>query len=79
MPNPEFSHLRSANSEETSFFSDDQHFSDAGQKIEAEFDFSLLEGGVPEPSTWAMVILGFLGVGFMAYRRKQTGPAVRVA
>jgi hypothetical protein len=27
---------------------------------------------VPEPSTWAMMILGFFGVGFMAYRRKQT-------
>jgi hypothetical protein len=26
---------------------------------------------VPEPSTWAMMILGFCGVGFMAYRRKQ--------
>jgi hypothetical protein len=25
---------------------------------------------VPEPSTWAMMILGFCGVGFMAYRRK---------
>jgi len=25
---------------------------------------------VPEPSTWAMLILGFTGVGFMAYRRK---------
>jgi PEP-CTERM motif-containing protein len=24
---------------------------------------------VPEPSTWAMMILGFVGVGFMAYRR----------
>jgi hypothetical protein len=28
---------------------------------------------VPEPSTWAMMILGFLGVGFMAYRRKSQG------
>lgn len=27
---------------------------------------------VPEPSTWAMMILGFLGVGFLAYRRKNT-------
>jgi hypothetical protein len=27
---------------------------------------------VPEPSTWAMMILGFLGVGFVAYRRKAT-------
>jgi hypothetical protein len=34
---------------------------------------------VPEPSTWAMMILGFFGVGFMAYRRKQNGPALRVA
>ena len=25
---------------------------------------------VPEPSTWAMMILGFLGLGWMAYRRK---------
>jgi PEP-CTERM motif-containing protein len=24
----------------------------------------------PEPSTWAMMILGFAGVGFMAYHRK---------
>ena len=34
---------------------------------------------VPEPSTWAMMILGFLGIGFMTYRRKQNGPALRVA
>jgi hypothetical protein len=34
---------------------------------------------VPEPSTWAMMILGFCGLGFMAYRRKQNGPALRVA
>jgi PEP-CTERM motif len=27
---------------------------------------------VPEPSTWAMMILGFAGVGFMAYRRSRT-------
>jgi hypothetical protein len=26
---------------------------------------------VPEPSTWAMMIPGFAGVGFMAYRRKS--------
>ena len=33
---------------------------------------------VPEPGTWAMMILGFMGVGFMAYRRKS-GPALRIA
>lgn len=26
---------------------------------------------VPEPSTWATMILGFCGVGFMAYRRRN--------
>jgi hypothetical protein len=29
-----------------------------------------LQAAVPEPSTWAMMILGFAGVAFMAYRRK---------
>jgi hypothetical protein len=33
----------------------------------------------PEPSTWAMMIFGFAGVGFMAYRRKQNGSAFRIA
>jgi hypothetical protein len=28
---------------------------------------------VPEPSTWAMLILGFASVGFVAYRRKSRG------
>jgi len=27
---------------------------------------------VPEPSTWAMMILGFAGVGYMTYRRSKT-------
>lgn len=26
---------------------------------------------VPEPSTWAMMILGFCGLGFMKYRRRR--------
>jgi hypothetical protein len=38
-----------------------------------------LAAAVPEPSTWAMMILGFFGIGFMAYRRKQNGPALSVA
>jgi hypothetical protein len=31
----------------------------------------LASSGVPEPSTWAMMILGFTGLGFMSYRRKS--------
>jgi len=34
---------------------------------------------VPEPSTWAMMLLGFAGIGFMAYRRKHSGPRIRLA
>ena len=33
---------------------------------------------VPETSTWAMLLLGFAGVGFMAYRRKSK-PALMAA
>ena len=33
---------------------------------------------VPEPSTWAMMILGFLGLGFMAYRRKNSTTVTRL-
>ena len=34
---------------------------------------------VPEPSTWAMMILGFMGVGFMAYRRRNQEAATLAA
>jgi hypothetical protein len=37
-----------------------------------------ITAAVPEPSTWAMMILGFAGVGFMTYRRK-TFRSARVA
>jgi hypothetical protein len=37
-----------------------------------------LSPAVPEASTWAMMILGFFGVGFLAYRRKNQGQ-VRLA
>ena len=37
-----------------------------------------LASAVPEPSTWAMMILGFAGIGFMAYRRKsKRAPCLR--
>jgi hypothetical protein len=34
---------------------------------------------IPESSTWAMMILGFAGVGFMAYRRRNQSAALTVA
>jgi PEP-CTERM motif len=36
-------------------------------------------GAVPEPSTWTLLILGFAGVGFMAYRRRKTAALVACA
>jgi hypothetical protein len=35
---------------------------------------------VPEPSTWAMMLIGFAGLGFMAYRqtKRTLSPALRV-
>jgi hypothetical protein len=32
---------------------------------------------VPEPSTWAMMLLGFAGLGFMAYRGRNNGSMLR--
>jgi hypothetical protein len=31
----------------------------------------VITAAVPEPSTWAMMVLGFCGIGFMAYRRRD--------
>ncbi|SDJ65056.1 MULTISPECIES: hypothetical protein [Bradyrhizobium] len=39
-------------------------------------EFSAQITAVPEASTWAMMILGFLGLGFLAYRK---APVVRAA
>lgn len=34
--------------------------------------------GVPEPSTWAMMLLGFVGLGYAGYRRARAGHATLV-
>jgi outer membrane lipase/esterase len=34
--------------------------------------FLSIAAPVPEPSTWAMMILGFAGVGFLTYRRRKS-------
>jgi hypothetical protein len=39
--------------------------------IAAAATVNLSVAAVPEPSTWAMMILGFFGVGFMAYGRQK--------
>jgi hypothetical protein len=39
------------------------------------FKFTRVTGAVPEPSTWAMMLLGFAGLGYAGYRRAK-GAAV---
>jgi hypothetical protein len=41
--------------------------SDAGSNV----TFTLVRGTVPEPSTWAMMLLGFAGLGFAGYRKMK--------
>jgi hypothetical protein len=33
--------------------------------------FSPVAAAVPEPSTWAMLLIGFAGIGLLAYRRRD--------
>jgi hypothetical protein len=54
-------------------------FEDVASNGPVGFGEFALTAAVPEPSTWAMMILGFCGLGFMAYRRKQSGAALSVA
>ena len=48
--------------------------------IAFEFD-NLTIAAVPEASTWAMMLLGFLGLGFFGYRKssRASGAAFRIA
>lgn len=57
-------------------FADNITFSTTGGSTTYNFEITQ---AVPEPSTWAMMILGFAGVGFMAYRRRNQGVALTAA
>jgi len=41
--------------------------------------FNATTSAIPEPATWALMILGFAGAGSMAYRRKRNVSQLRVA
>jgi hypothetical protein len=45
-----------------------------GGEIEAlEFAPASFAPGTPEPATWAMMLLGFAGLGFVSYRQTVKG------
>ena len=66
--------LMAAFTNATNFYVENQPFSGTLFLTNQGLSFSLdgTVSSVPEPSTWAMMILGFAGVGFMAYRRRKT-------
>jgi hypothetical protein len=36
-------------------------------------------GAVPEPSTWDVMLLGFMGLGYAEYRRARAGHTTHTA
>jgi len=56
---------------------DDIYADNSGQLL-VSVTAPTISAAVPEPSTWAMMLLGFAGIGFMAYRRKSK-PALMAA
>ena len=47
------------------------YYGDLLAQVKVSSPVTNVSSAVPEPSTWAMMILGFMGVGFVAYRRKN--------
>jgi hypothetical protein len=45
---------------------------DTGGDVGSLSHFTLVSGDVPEPTTWAMIVLGFAGLGLAGYRKTRS-------
>jgi outer membrane lipase/esterase len=68
-PNGLYSRLRASDSEQTSFFSDNEHFSAAGQVIVANYEIGLLE--TPLPASLPLFVSGLGTLGLLGWRRRR--------
>jgi hypothetical protein len=85
-PNTSFANINAAQTVGDVFFTGgladgaSAYFSLEDQIDVSSFNGGITVGGVPEPSTWAMMLLGFAGLGFLAHRRsKKTAGAFAAA
>jgi unsaturated chondroitin disaccharide hydrolase len=66
------------NATNTALIYGDYYFTEALLRLQNVLDGKpgwVLYSPVPEPSTWAMMLLGFAGLGFAGYRRARAGRA----
>ena len=68
LSNPDFSSgVFALNAGTTTFFG-----APVTMRAPGDFEFEVTNG-VPEPSTWAMILLGFAGLGIAGYRNAKSG------
>ena len=71
-PSSTHAYLRSADAEQTSFYSDDQHLSAAGQLIIANYEIALIDSAAtPLPATLPLFATGLGALGLLGWRRKR--------
>jgi hypothetical protein len=51
------------------------NFTELGFDVRTDGSFTTAVAAVPEPSTWAMMVLGFAGISAMTYRRRRVATA----
>ena len=61
--------------QDTYLFWDGLHPTEGGHMVAAELSYALV---APEPSTWAMMLIGFAGLGFFSWRARRAAAEQRL-